>query len=87
MDLFKNDDCNTNLVMFLHTHTTAHINIYMICASSTSTLQPKQADILVFELYFCVELCKRQTGMVLCTVYNTWNQKSHSRLHVLAVGT
>ena len=73
--------------MFLRTRTTARINVYMICASSTSTLQPEQADIFVFGLYFCVESRKRQTGMVPCTVYNTWSQKSHSRLHVLAVGT
>ena len=59
----------------------------MIYANSTSTLQPEQTDVLVFELYFYSESRKRQTGMVLCTVYNTWSQKSHSRLHVLAVGT
>ena len=82
---FKNGDCDTNLVMFLRTRTTARINVYMIYANSTSTLQPEQTDVLVFELYFCVELRKRQTGMVPCTVCNTWSPKSHSRLHVLAV--
>jgi len=73
--------------MFRRTRTTARINAYMIYASSTSTLQPEQTDTLVFELYFCVESRKHQTGMVPCTVYNTWSQKSHSRLHVLGVGT
>jgi len=53
--------------MFLRTHTTARINAYMIYASSTSTLQPEQTDILMFERYFCVESRKRQTGMVPCT--------------------
>jgi len=28
-----------------------------------------------------------KTGPVLCTAYNTWSQKGHSGLHVLAVGT
>ena len=46
--------CNTNLVMFLRTCTTARINAYMIYASSTSTLQCEKTDTLVFEIYFCV---------------------------------
>jgi len=77
---FKNDDCDINLVMFLRTRTTPRINAYMIYANSTSTLQPEQTDVLVFELYFCV-------GTVPCAVYTTWSQKSHSRLYVLVVGT
>jgi len=36
--------------MFARARTTARINAYMIYASSTSTLQPEQTDILVFEL-------------------------------------
>jgi len=48
---------------------------------------PNKLLFLVFERYFCVESRKRQIGMVPCTVYNTWSQKGHSRLHVLVVGT
>jgi len=51
--------------MFLRTRTTARINAYMISASSTGTLQPDQTDILMFELYFCVQPRKRQTGIRL----------------------
>jgi len=67
--------------MFLRTRTTARINAYMIYASSTSTLQPEQTDILMFEL-----LSRASVKLAWCRAHME-PKKSHSRLHVLAVGT
>ena len=78
---FKNGDCDTNLVTFLRTCTTARINTYMIYANSTSTLQPEQTDVLVFELFVVLSHAN-----VKLAWYTTWSQKRHSRLLMLAVG-